>query len=543
MADLDTLYLIQKNSNGTKVEVPATTANFLVGVSGSVNLGSASTVGPAFGWSGPGGSILGGYGHCVSGGYSSVVQGYFNKISANSSTIAGGGFNIVSGNTNDSSIGGGRQNAILESSCTAVIAGGYANQIRKSSSSTVAGGMNNMISGENGGLNQDFNFIGGGYGNILKNKNGWSLIVGGLSNNICGSTNNEAFYNTIVGGWANSIVDTINTESAGAIGRSTILGGQSNTITGRGSYSQILGGYQNKISTDYSVVLGGICNKTDNCLGAFGSNSQLNLIYGMNNATVGGSNVILGGFQNTGSNGAFIVGGSHNIASPLGYIYQNASIINGSFNTTSGADSFIAGGSYNSITSNGNNATILGSYASINHEGAMILADSQNRNKLSSGSNTLTIDFSGGVYFSNRPKVNGTQVLLSGEAVQIDLSTTVRITGNQNVSGAKNFASRPTVNNTGVLLFGEASPSPIAIFNNGSSQGNASSLNFAGAGISVSTVGAQATIIAVGSSTQTTTIPTSSNSAGVSGSFSFDKNYLYYCTENNKWIRTALSIW
>jgi hypothetical protein len=413
MADLDTLYLIQKNSNGTKVEVPATTANFLVGVSGSVNLGSASTVGPAFGWSGPGGSILGGYGHCVSGGYSSVVQGYFNKISANSSTIAGGGFNIVSGNTNDSSIGGGRQNAILESSCTAVIAGGYANQIRKSSSSTVAGGMNNMISGENGGLNQDFNFIGGGYGNILKNKNGWSLIVGGLSNNICGSTNNEAFYNTIVGGWANSIVDTINTESAGAIGRSTILGGQSNTITGRGSYSQILGGYQNKISTDYSVVLGGIYNQINNCVGAFGSNSQLNLIYGSNNVTSGGSSVILGGFENTGSNGAFIAGGDHNIAMPLGFIYQNASIINGSYNTSSGSNTLIAGGSYNSITSSGNYATILGSYASINHEGAMILTDSQNRKKVSSGPNTLTLDFASGIYVSGALYLNGNQLLIS----------------------------------------------------------------------------------------------------------------------------------
>lgn len=399
MANLDTLYLIQKNSNGTKVEVPASTASFLVGGSGSVNFGSASTVGDAS-WGGPGGSILGGYGHFVNGGYSSIVQGYFNKVSAYAGTIAGGSSNIISGTSDRSTIGGGNENKILESSNAAVIGGGSINQIRKSSNSAVAGGMNNMISGENGGLNQDFNFIGGGYGNILKNKNGWSLIVGGLSNNICGSTNNEAFYNTIVGGWANSIVDTINTESAGAIGRSTILGGQSNTITGRGSYSQILGGFQNKISTDYSVILGGICNQMDNCLGAFGSNSQFNLIYGMNNATVGGSNVILGGFENTGSNGAFIVGGAHNIATPLGYIYQNASIINGTYNKTSGANSFIAGGSYNSITSSGNYATILGSYASINHEGAMILTDSQDRNKVSSGPNTLTLDFASGIYVS-----------------------------------------------------------------------------------------------------------------------------------------------
>lgn len=401
MANLDTLYLIQKNPNGTKVEVPASTANFLVGVSGSVNLGSASTVGLAS-WGGPGGSILGGYGHSVNGGYSSILQGYFNKVSAYAGTIAGGSSNIISGNSDRSTIGGGNENKILESSNAAAIGGGSINQIRKSSNSAVAGGMNNMISGQDGGLNQDFNFIGGGYGNILKNKNGWSLIVGGRSNSISGSTASETFYNTIVGGWDNSIVDTLNDVVSGPILTSTILGGRSNGITGRGSYSQILGGYNNKISTDYSVVLGGICNQTDNCLGAFGSNSQLNLIYGENNTTVGGSSVILGGFENTGSNGAFIVGGHHNIARPLGYIYQNASIINGSYNTSSGANSLIAGGSYNSITSDGNYATILGSYASINHEGAMILADSQNRNKVSSGPNTLTLDFASGIFIKNK---------------------------------------------------------------------------------------------------------------------------------------------
>ena len=163
--------------------------------------------------------------------------------------------------------------------------------------------------------------------------------------------------------------------------------------------------------------------------------------------------------------------------------------------------------------------------------------------------------------FLYRPTVNGIEVLLSG-----DLNTTVRTTGNQNISGVKTFASgivapnlvyntgnqtisgvknffsRVQVNGTGVLLSGEGIPSPIEIFNNGSSQGNASSLNFAGAGISVNTAGAQATIT-VTSSTQTTTIPTSSNSAGVSGSFAISDDYFYFCKRPNKWVRTALSEW
>jgi hypothetical protein len=517
MANLDTLYLIQKNSNGTKIEVPASTANFLVGASGSVNFGSASTVGLAS-WGGPGGSILGGYGHSVNGGYSSIVQGYFNKVSAYAGTIAGGSSNIISGNSDRSTIGGGNDNKILESSNSAVIGGGSNNQIRKSSNSAVAGGMNNMISGENGGLNQDFNFIGGGCGNILKNKNGWSLIVGGRSNTIYGSTNNEAFYNTIVGGWDNSIVDTLNDAGSGPILTSTILGGQSNRITGRGSYSQILGGYNNKLSTDYSVILGGICNEINDCLGAFGSHSDFNLIYGSCNKTCGGrSNAILGGSQNIASNGSFIAGGNCNTATPLGYIDQNASIINGNNNTTSGAFSFIAGGSCNSITSNGNYASILGSYASINHEGAIILTDSVNRAKTSSSENSLTLDFASGVYFA-QPSIRG------------------------NV----NFISRPTVNGTGILLIGEVPGSSITIKNQGSSEGSASTLDFVGAGVSASVNGSIATIAingGTGNGISLVSPPNSPSSVGISGSIALDSNYVYFCIATNTWTRTALASW
>lgn len=146
---------------------------------------------------------------------------------------------------------------------------------------------------------------------------------------------------------------------------------------------------------------------------------------------------------------------------------------------------------------------------------------------------------SGQAVFDQRPIVSGKSVLIEGD---IQGGGLVSTTGNQNISGLKNFFTRPTINSTGVLLFGEGSPSPIEIYGNGSSQGNASSLNFAGGGVSVNTVGAQATIT-VGNTTQVQTAPTSSNSAGVSGAFSFDKNYLYYCIENNQWIRTALSTW
>ena len=46
---------------------------------------------------------------------------------------------------------------------------------------------------------------------------------------------------------------------------------------------------------------------------------------------------------------------------------------------------------------------------------------------------------------NQRPFVNGTGVLLSGEAAQVDLSITVRITGDQTISGIKDFQSVPLV--------------------------------------------------------------------------------------------------
>jgi hypothetical protein len=51
----------------------------------------------------------------------------------------------------------------------------------------------------------------------------------------------------------------------------------------------------------------------------------------------------------------------------------------------------------------------------------------------------INLASSGVTNFNNRPRVNGTGVLLSGEAAQVDLSSTVRTTGDQSISGAKTF--------------------------------------------------------------------------------------------------------
>jgi len=80
------------------------------------------------------------------------------------------------------------------------------------------------------------------------------------------------------------------------------------------------------------------------------------------------------------------------------------------------------------------------------------------QNQINNLGNTYVTRVSG--EFNNRPTVNGTGILLSGEAAQVDLSSTVRTTGNQTISGVKNFASRPTVNGTVVFLSGDSFVAP-----------------------------------------------------------------------------------
>lgn len=59
--------------------------------------------------------------------------------------------------------------------------------------------------------------------------------------------------------------------------------------------------------------------------------------------------------------------------------------------------------------------------------------------------------------FTIRPQVNGTGILLQGEATQVTLpENLVYTTGIQTISSLKNFTIRPEVNGTGILLQGEA---------------------------------------------------------------------------------------
>ena len=77
--------------------------------------------------------------------------------------------------------------------------------------------------------------------------------------------------------------------------------------------------------------------------------------------------------------------------------------------------------------------------------------------------NTGDQNISGVKNFYSRPTVNGTGVLLIGEASNVTLpNTIVYTTGNQTIDGLKNFTTIPTVNGTGVLLAGTPIPSTEA---------------------------------------------------------------------------------
>ena len=77
--------------------------------------------------------------------------------------------------------------------------------------------------------------------------------------------------------------------------------------------------------------------------------------------------------------------------------------------------------------------------------------------------NTGDQTLSGIKNFAFRPTVNGTGVLLIGEASSVTLpNTIVYTTGSQTINGLKNFTTIPTVNGTGFLLAGSTIPSTEA---------------------------------------------------------------------------------
>ena len=121
----------------------------------------------------------------------------------------------------------------------ATVAGGENNQACDAWS-IIAGGYSNAVSGSSGSPEED-GFIGGGENNVVTGSGEDSAVVGGDYNAV--SANDSA----IVGGVSNSV--------AGAY--SFIGGGQSNGITSAASYAAIVSGDANTLSGEYGFIGGG----------------------------------------------------------------------------------------------------------------------------------------------------------------------------------------------------------------------------------------------------------------------------------------------
>jgi len=411
-------------------------------------------------------------------------------------TIAGGTANIVAGNF--ASIGGGENNT---SDIYAFVGGGLSNQAIDQYV-VIGGGWNNIAG-------STFSLIGGGCCNFISIRprtgpgslnapayqssiiNGsnhiidgnWSFIGGGLQNLITGA--GLFAFNNILGGWCNSVYDS---------SMATIIGGRNNSISGLGSLSEspdFIGvGCENK-AYNHGNFIGGGQNNIANCYGV--------ILNGSNNCASLYSSII-GGGGNIACCDSFIGAGVENTAAG-----QSSFIGQGDGNAADGLYSFIGNGACNSALAD--YSYIVGGVCAIinsNHTGAAILGDSQSREHNSSGPYTLTLDFDSGVYVSEIKK-GPKGYLKIGEGYGV-----LEFDGDNFINLYRD--------GTNVLSTEDASMQGWYIYNSDIDITN------------------NAFFPPIG------TIP-SSNYPGNQGQMMFDGNYLYYCKEQDKWVRTALAEW
>jgi hypothetical protein len=262
-----------------------------------------------------------------------------------------------------------------------------------------------------------------------------TVLVGGIRNSTKG------YYNSIAGGGDNTI-------SGGPL---NFVGGGSGNDVNFSRLSSSLGGKNNDISgADFSVILGGNTNLIT------GGNAHI--IGGGDNNQISGddtkiASTIVGGTRNKilGNTYSFIGAGGTNT------IYANNSVIGGGTNNiASGDSSVVFGGSDNQVLADYGFAAGRNSIVSGNHSGAFVLSDAYPTNTLSSGANTLTLNFKSGVYVDSDSGIyiNGNPVLTGasgseGDTLQIvtdrGATTTNAITLQNNLTLSYNY---PRINLT-----------------------------------------------------------------------------------------------
>jgi hypothetical protein len=203
----------------------------------------------------------------------------------------------------------------------------------------------------------------------------------------------------------------------------TMAGGMYNHV--EGVSASVLGGYSNSVSGNYSCVAGGSANNVSGITSAI-------LGGGANVVESGNSLIVVGGENNRiiNSNISTNIGGSANLIHSSSY----SSLIGGISNTISGGYGNFSIGDSNFIRES-DQCVAIGFNHDINYstgvfvvgrqtavggvENAMILCSTSSA---SSGSHTAVINYASGIfldaptYFQTRPTVNGSGVMLSGEA-------------------------------------------------------------------------------------------------------------------------------
>lgn len=240
----------------------------------------------------------------------------------------------------------------------------------------------------------------GGRDNIITGTLNYTFIVNGTNNIITGSVGDSFISN----GNYNKI------ESAGdpkRVCRSYISNGFQNLISNGSCYAMIKNGALNTIQeSQYSSILQGNSNvlgsESDGSNDTYPKACLSTIINGSNNKTVGYFNLIGGGSFN---------------------IISGQVITTSCCEVTAPRSNVIVGGANNSILNASCSAILGGRYNEISHPGATIIGDGSLNVKTSKGACTLLLSFSNGIYleapltnFNHRPTVNGTGVLLSGEA-------------------------------------------------------------------------------------------------------------------------------
>lgn len=247
-------------------------------------------------------------------------------------------------------------------------------------------GYNNVIfdnlsaiaGGESNRTDSTYTFIGGGQNNYVTGE--YSSVSAGISNKITGAAcfigggdanKISGNYNCVAGGAENEILQVsgvLGGSYSGAMPTYCFVGAGKGCGISNSSYSVVVGGFGNGISSTGSPIT----SRSYNSIGG----GWTNFIQGLSsNAT------IAGGKDNEiyDSRSCSIVGGEDN------FIYSgNYSAILG------GRDSILNSGSHYSVA--------IGRKSIINHSGAAVFADGQDRNHNSKGQNTLSLDYSGGVY-------------------------------------------------------------------------------------------------------------------------------------------------